>query len=56
MTDANSTADMHFTMGEPVPVGEPMLDGQGEEIGTVVSCTDACGEAFHVVVRPLEPN
>ncbi len=45
-------ADMHFTMGEPLPIGEPMIGRDGSVIGTVISCTDDCAEAFHVIVRP----
>lgn len=54
MTQPSDNSDLHFTMGEPVPVGEPMVGRDGKTIGTVVSCTDDCGEAFHVVVRPAD--
>lgn len=53
MTEASEVTDLHFTMGEPLPVGEPMLDKDGNVIGTVVSCTDDCAESFRVVVRPV---
>ncbi len=49
---AASVSDLHFTMGEPLPIGEPMIGRDGSVIGTVISCTDDCAEAFHVVVRP----
>ncbi len=56
MAEQRHTADLHFTMGEPIAVGEPMIDRNGDAIGTVVSCTDDCGEAFHVVVRPANAH
>lgn len=54
MAEQDDATDLHFRMGQPIPVGEPMVDRNGQVIGTVVSCTDDCGEAFHVVVRPVE--